>query len=212
MDKRRLGYVFVSIGAVLLCAALLLFLHNRMEDERAGQAAGEALSALQEVIENQSSETAPLPEIPEETEAATEPGETIPDELPIVNVDGNDYIGYLSFPGYEIELPVMADWSMEKLQIAPCLQSGSPLTDDAVIAAHNFKKHFLVLHNIQVREKVIFTDMNGNTIEYTVAEVKIIDPTSVYEVIHSDYDLILYTCTSGGQARVTVRCNRTEKG
>lgn len=212
MDKRRLGYVFVSMGAVLLCAALLLFLHNRMEDERAGQAAGNALLALQDAIENQNRNTDTLLKQPEETELATEPEETAAQELPIVSIEGNDYIGYLTFPDYELELPVMADWSMEKLQIAPCLQSGSPLTDDAVIAAHNFRKHFLVLHNIQVGEKVIFTDMNGNTIEYTVAEVKIVDPTSVYEVIHSDYDLILYTCTSGGQARVTVRCNRTEKG
>lgn len=212
MDKRRLGFVFVFMGAVLLCAALLLFLHNRMEDKRAGQAAGEALLALQDAIENQDRNTDILPKQPEKTEAATEPEETAAQELPIVNIEGNDYIGYLTFPDYELELPVMADWSMEKLQIAPCLQYGSPLMDDAVIAAHNFRKHFLVLHSIQVGEKVAFTDMNGNAIEYTVAEVKIVDPTSVYEVIHSDYDLILYTCTSGGQARVTVRCNRTENG
>ena len=169
MDKRRLGYVFVSMGAVLLCAALLLFLHNRMEDERAGQAAGNALLALQDAIENQNRNTDTLLKQPEETELATEPEETAAQELPIVSIEGNDYIGYLTFPDYELELPVMADWSMEKLQIAPCLQSGSPLTDDAVIAAHNFRKHFLVLHNIQVGEKVILTDMNGNNKEYTEA-------------------------------------------
>ena len=104
----------------------------------------------------------------------------------------------------------MADWSMEKLRIAPCLQYGSPLTDDAVIAGHNYKKHFRALHDIQVGQSVTFTDMTGQTIGYTVAEVKILDPKSVDEVVDSGYDLVLYTCTLGGKSRVTVFCNRTE--
>jgi sortase (surface protein transpeptidase) len=33
-----------------------------------------------------------------------------------------------------------------------------------------------------------------------------VPPSSVYEVTHSEYDLTLFTCTYGGQARVVVRC------
>ena len=179
----------------------------------AGEAAGEALSALQQAInggektENPDPNTPPLLDLSDPTESTEE---TAPSELTVVNIEGNDYIGYLTIPSFELELPVMADWSMEKLQIAPCLQYGSPLTDDAVIAGHNFKQHFRALHDIQVGERITFTDMNGYLIEYTVADVEIIDPRNVYDVINSEYDLILYTCTTGGQSRVTVRCNRTQ--
>ena len=213
MLKRRVGSVFVVIGAVLLAAALLLFLYNEHEDAMAGEAAGEALSALQEVINGGKEENnaPPLLDLSDPTDTIEAPEETAPTELTVVNIDGYDYIGYISIPSFELELPVMADWSMEKLQIAPCLQYGSPLTDDAVIAGHNFKQHFRALHDIQVGERITFTDMNGYVIAYTVADVEIIDPRNVYDVINSEYDLILYTCTIGGQSRVTVRCNRTEE-
>lgn len=209
MLKRRVGSVFVVIGAVLLAAALLLYLHNEEEDANAGEAASAALSAMREAIPENSP---PKPELLEEPEGTEGTEETIPPptELTVMNIDGNDYIGYLSIPYFELELPIMADWSMEKLQLAPCLQYGSPLTDDAVIAGHNFKQHFRALHDIQVGEYLAFTDMTGYTIEYSVVEVKTIDPRSVYEVINSEYDLILYTCTIGGKSRVTVCCNRLE--
>lgn len=212
MLKRRVGSVFVVIGAVLLAAALLLYLHNEEEDANAGEAASAALSVMREAIP-ENNHIPPKLVLSEEEPGGTEPAEeTIPapTELTVMNIDGNDYIGYLSIPAFELELPVMADWSMEKLQLAPCLQYGSPLTDDAVIAGHNFKQHFRALHDIQVGEYLTFTDMTGYTIEYSVVEVKTIDPRSVYEVIDSEYDLILYTCTIGGQSRVTVRCNRLE--
>ena len=207
MIKKRVGIVFLVTGAALLIAALLLFLHNEREDAYAGEAAGTALSAIQEAIDGQT--IPPMLDLSEEDEI--EPTEeTIPEptELTVVNIDGNYYIGYIAIPNLELELPVMADWSMEKLQIAPCLQYGSPLTDDAVIAGHNYKEHFRPLHEIEQGEYLTFTDMTGYTIAYNVVDVKTIDPRSVYEVINSEYDLTLYTCTIGGASRVIVSCNR----
>ncbi len=212
MLKRWLGTVFVGFGAVLLCAALLLFLYNQREDKMAGEASDTAMSALHAAIEN--GNVPPMLDLVEDAEEATEPAEilfTEPTELTKVNIEGYDYVGYLSIPYYEIELPIIADWSEEKLHKAPCLQYGSPLTDDAVIAGHNYKSHFLVLHSIEPGEYLSFTDMNGYTIEYAVVEVKIISPTNVYDVINSEYDLQLYTCTTGGKDRVLVRCNRLDK-
>lgn len=210
MIKKRVGIAFLVTGAALLIAALLLFLYNEREDAHAGEASGAALSAIQEAIADKNQP--PMLELSEEEE--TEPTEeTIsePTELTIVNIDGNDYIGYISIPAFELEMPIMADWSMEKLQTAPCLQYGSPLTNDAVIAGHNYKQHFRALHEIEAGETVTFTDMNGYSIEYAVQEVKTIDPRSVYEVIDSEYDLILYTCTIGGQTRVIACCDRVKK-
>lgn len=207
MDNRRTGIVLVFLGAALLTGALLLSLHNERQDTQAGEAAQSALSDIHEVISEETAADAAAST--GETEA-TEETATQPPELTVVNIDGNDYVGYLAIPNDSLELPVLADWSMGKLQIAPCLQYGSPLTDNAVIAGHNFKKHFRALHDIQPGEDVTFTDMTGRTIFYTVAEVKILDPKSVDEVINSEYDLILYTCTIGGKSRVTVCCNRRD--
>lgn len=209
MLKRRLGSVFVFVGAVLLAAALLLFLYNKQEDARAGEAASAAMSEIQNAISEYYPEKLDLSETPDGTDA-TEETVTEPTELTVVNIDGYDYIGYLSIPYFDLELPIMDTWSEDRLCRAPCLQFGSPLTDDAVIAGHNYKKHFLALHSIEEGEYLTFTTMTGYVIEYGVAEVRIIDPTNVSAVTDSDFDLILYTCTSGGQARVIVCCNRLE--
>lgn len=209
MSGKGAGLALLAVGAGLLLAALLLFRHNAREDADAGKAAGEALVSIQEAIGSRNAERS-VPVAAAESRAAGEtvPTEPAPRELPVVDIDGFGYIGYLSVPDYDLEVPVIADWSMEKLQTAPCLQYGSPLTDDAVIAGHNYRKHFRALHDIQPGETVRFTDMTGGVMDYTVANVKILDPRSVYEVINSEYDLVLYTCTSSGQSRVIVGCSR----
>lgn len=198
-----------------MVSALLLFVYNYREADRAGHAAEDALVQMQAAIEsNQTPETrASLP-----TEGTT-PEETVPVEesvpgptaLTVANINGYNYIGYLSIPELELELPIMETWSEDRLHIAPCLQSGSPLTDDAVIAGHNYKTHFRPLHHVEAGMEVTFTDMSGYAIAYTVTEVEIVVPTDVSRVLSSDHDLVLYTCTSGGQSRIAAFCDRVRQ-
>ena len=118
MLKRRLGSVFVAMGAVLIISALLLFLYNEEESENAGKAAGAALAAMQDAIDENKP---PMLDFSEDEEAFAE---TIPEPtaLTVVTIDGYNYIGYLSIPAFELELPIMDTWSEDRLKVAPCLQ------------------------------------------------------------------------------------------
>ena len=132
---KKAGAIFVILGAVLILSALLLFLYNKQEDRNAGQEAELALAEVQSSIQNAKKETAPKPtdateetEASEETQESTEPSEPtepLSPEMPRVVINGNEYIGYLSIPDLELELPVMADWTYAKLQVAPCRPSVS---------------------------------------------------------------------------------------
>lgn len=177
------------LGAVLLAAALSLFLWNRYEDYRAGESAGEVLSRLEE-----------------------QAGDTDTDGTGMAEamVDGYSYIGWVTIPSLGLELPVMSDWSYPQLRTAPCRYSGSVETDDLVIAAHNYSRHFGNIKNLSPGDAVYFTDMEGETTAYEVAEVDTLDPAAVEEMTDSGYDLTLFTCTYGGKSRVTVRCDRAE--
>lgn len=150
-------------------------------------------------------ETAPST-LPEETV----PQETLAPELPVTEIDGYGYVGYLSIPKLELELPVMSEWDYARLKIAPCRQFGSSRTDDLVIAAHNYKKHFGHLKDLEAGDEVGFTDMEGIENLYEVIRVETLKPTEVDAVQNSDHDLVLYTCTYGGKTRVTVFCDRQE--
>lgn len=132
-----------------------------------------------------------------------------PMEMATVKVDGYDCIGVLSIPVLELELPVLTDWSYTKLKKAPCLYYGSYYEKDFVIAAHNFQSHFGRLSQLRSSDVVIFTDVTGTTYYYEVALLEILPKEATEEMITSGFDLSLYTCTTGGGSRVTVRCTST---
>lgn len=191
--SKKTGIIVMAIGAVLIISALLLFAYNQYEDYLAGQEAESLLSEVEAAIETQ----------------PTKP--TLDPELPTKKLNGYDYVGYIEVPVLDLKLPVMADWDYNRLQISPCRQIGSSRTDDLVIAAHNYSKHFGRLKTLNKGDSVIFTDMEGIVNNYSVEKVDTVNPYDVDTVLNSEYDLVLYTCTPGGRTRVTVFCNRTEE-
>lgn len=189
---KKSGVILISLGAVLILAALLLFLHNRSEDRRAGQ---EAESLLEDVRSSMAANADPEPQ--------EEPAEEII----------YDYAGVIVIPDLSLELPVIDQWSYARLKVAPCRQSGAAADGDLVIAAHNYKSHFGYLDRLEPGASVIFTDMEGTVYRYAVEEIRQLAPEDaedVSSVFSSEYPLVLYTCTPGGKARVAVFCQWDE--
>ena len=189
---KKSGVILISLGAVLILAALLLFLHNRSEDRRAGQ---EAESLLEDARSAMAADTDPEPQ--------EEPAEEIT----------YDYAGVIAIPDLSLELPVIDQWNYVRLKVAPCRQSGAAADGDLVIAAHNYKSHFGYLDRLEPGASVIFTDMEGTVYRYAVEEIRQLEPEDVEDVssvFSSEYPLVLYTCTPGGKARVAVFCRWAE--
>ena len=203
MKRKKKGTWLMTGGLLLIAAALFLTCFNLWDERRATNSAGEALRELEAVR-------------PEEAEA-TEAGEAeIPAylldpgrEMPAVEVDGGRYIGVLEVPSLGLELPVMETWSYPNLRVAPCRYSGSAYQDDMIVAAHNYKTHFGQLKELRPGDEVRFTDTEGNVFRYAVAELETLGKYDIEEMTSGDWDLTLFTCTYGGQSRVTVRCLRT---
>lgn len=195
MRKVSPGLVCIVLGVVLLLAAGGLYAYNRYEDAHAGAEAQTVVADLQQKVET--------------PEPAAESGPLDP-ELPVVEVDGNEYVGEISIPAIGIDLPVMSEWSYPKLKISPCRQFGSSRTDDLVIAAHNYESHFGKIGTLALGDEVRFTDMDGIENHYTVSAIEVHDPTDVEAVEHSGHDLVLYTCTYGGKTRIVVFCDRSD--
>lgn len=131
-----------------------------------------------------------------------------PSEMPTMKIDGNRYIGYIELPTLNLSLPVMSDWSYPKLRIAPCRYFGSAYDDTLVILAHNYARHFGSINKLSIGDPVQFVDASGNIYSYTVAKLETLEKYDVNEMIQSDYDLSLFTCTYGGKYRTTIRLNR----
>lgn len=127
-----------------------------------------------------------------------------------VKIDNNEYIGIINIPTLDLELPVMSDWSYEKMKISPVRYYGSFENNDLVICAHSYKTFFRYIKNLKVGDVLIFTNIDGNVYLYEVEVIEILSPENIKEMIENEFDLTLFTCTSDSKNRVTVRLNRVD--
>lgn len=191
--RRKIGISFMISGLVMILVAAALLFYNNYENRHAEEQSKEVVEFLVEEADKNQLETDPFDE-----------------EMKVVDIDGYGYIGYLSIPDLNLNLPVMSEWDYARLKIAPCRYYGSTKTDNLVIAAHNYKSHFGYLKQLQPGGAIMFTDMEGEEKVYTITSVEILQPSDSDKVKDTGDDLILYTCTYRGVSRVVVRCSEIE--
>ena len=204
MSKRCVGLVMMINGILVVAAGAVLCGYNLWDNYRAGIQADIALDAIVRYREEAASDLNETPEMPPELP---------PDfdrELPVLEVDGHRYIGTVSIPVIDVALLVQEDWSLAQLKNSPCRYMGSPYQGDLIICAHNYTTHFGRLKNLLPGDEVIFTDVEGNEFRYAVVKLEILAGTAVEEMESGAWDMTLFTCTLGGQMRVTVRCDLIE--
>ncbi len=131
-------------------------------------------------------------------------------EMPVSKIGGRYYVGMLEVPDRRLELPVMSDWNEEDLKISPCRYSGSVYSGDMVIAGHNYYRHFSPIKWLEKGTEVRFTDMDGNLFVYEVTGREVVGGYEVEEMLAGEWDLTLFTCTTGGKDRVAIRCGIRE--
>lgn len=193
--KRR-GTGWTILGLLLIAAAFFLIFYNIREDNQAKASSAAVTEQIRQYL--------PI-DPPDETQM---PGYLIyPEmEMPVQEVDGLPYVGMLTIPALGVELPVCDEWSYPNLRIAPCRYTGSAYTNNLILCAHNYSTHFGNIKSLHAGDQVLFTDMDGHVFTYEVAVLEILQPTDIEEMESGDWDLTLFTCTLGGQSRVTVRC------
>ncbi|MBR2949899.1 MAG: sortase [Lachnospiraceae bacterium] len=196
------GNLLIKLALILILLALLLMFNNWWEDFSAGNASHTVISDMQSALETQEAEN----------EQETESKETRPLQMQEAIIDGYAYIGYLNIPALGLELPVLSEWSEAGLKIAPARHFGAAATDDLVIAAHNYRRHFGALGTLKDGDEVTFTEMDGYVNHYVVRKVVTIKGTDLQEVMYNPYDLVLYTCTTGGKKRLAAYCERVDAG
>lgn len=200
--RNKRGLTLILTGLLLVAAALGLTGYNLWDEQRAAAAADHALAALEEQIPQ-----TPIQQ-PEGTLADYQVAPMM--EMPVIKVDEYGYIGYLRISSLELELPVLSEWSYPNLKLAPCRYEGSAYQDHFVICAHNYRQHFGTIKDLRPGDLVEFVDVDGNLFSYLVTELEQLNATEIEGMTTGDWDLSLFTCTVGGQYRVTVRCEKLE--
>lgn len=191
------GKLFIIVGVFLILISLTMTFYNKYEDLNAGKQARAALDVFKNevVVQNHIVESLTTEEVK---------------EMKTVNINGDDFIGTITIPSINLELPVMSEYSYSRLKKAPCRYYGNLFTNDLIICAHAYETFFANLIKLKQNDLIIFTDVDGNNYAYKVLEIEILKPTDVDKMVNNEFDLTLYTCTSDNMNRVTVRCNRVK--
>lgn len=194
--KAKRGTVWINAGLLLIAAALFLSVYNEWESHEARDSARQVIAQLCDALPTEAGEPTTLPDVRQ--------------EMPVKTINGRDYIGVLSIPSLELELPVISQWDYPALKVAPCRYSGSLYQDNLIICAHNYASHFGKLKELQPGDIVLFTDMDEHVVTFQMVERETLNPMDAEGMEAGDWDLTLFTCTIDGQTRVTIRLERVE--
>lgn len=194
--NRGRGTVWINAGLLLIAAALFLSAYNEWESREARDSARQVIAQLCDALPTEAGEPTTLPDVQR--------------EMPVKTINGRDYIGVLSIPSLELELPVISQWDYPALKVAPCRYSGSLYQDNLIICAHNYASHFGKLKELQPGDIVLFTDMDEHVVTFQMVERETLNPMDAEGMEAGDWDLTLFTCTIDGQTRVTIRFERVE--
>ena len=211
MRKNRSGKIWFGLGVLCFLGAAGLSAFNIWDSHRAGDSVTGIAKEMLEVIPRIEETITALEQLEPELLLAGE--YEIPDyilnpdmDMPIQMIEEEPFIGILEIPKLGVSLPVASDWSYPKLRKTPCRYDGTAYKGNLIISAHNYDSHFGRLKNLQEGETITFTDVDGNVFRYEVSSRETIMPEDIEGMKSGEWDLTLFTCTYGGQQRVTIRC------
>ncbi|MDO5018791.1 MAG: sortase [Lagierella massiliensis] len=191
----KIKNLFFLIGVLCIGIAMVLFSKNILEDYKVKKNTELIISEIMEEAE----ETREISDFKDPKR-----------EMPIKEIDGYDYIGFLQIENLDLNLPIMSSWSYPKIKIAPARYQGSVYQNNMIILAHNYKAHFGKIHTLDIGSIIKFTDMDNNEFVYKVSEMEQVGGNDIDKLLAGDWDLTLFTCTLGGEFRVVVRCEVQE--
>ena len=195
--RKQRGLLSITVGLLLIAAALFLASYNLYDELRAEQSARQAVTQLDAYLPAEAAPEAPSDSAGDQEPLVSDERTVIPDyvlspnmEMPVETINGIDFIGVLRIPALELELPVISEWNY---------------LNNLILCGHNYASHFGSLKTLSEGDIATFTDIDGNVFIYKMVERETLNPTDIEGMESGNWDLTLFTCTVGGQSRVTIR-------
>ena len=110
--------------------------------------------------------------------------------MPVLSLNGTDYLGILELPAHASSMPVCADWGHSSKQ--PCRLSGSIYDGTMQIGGTSQKGQYEFYREISVGDAVYFTDMTGNRYTYAVKDICYEKHANQAELTSEDAALVLF--------------------
>lgn len=128
-------------------------------------------------------------------------------DMPVLALDGEDYIGILDLPGYGVKLPVGSAWKTAGLTGHPCRFWGSAYDGTLVIGGTADKGQLDFCGRVNPGDRIRFTDMTGAEFDYQVTWVDRSDSAEAHWLMQEKYDMTLFARDPYSLQYIAVRCD-----
>lgn len=190
MKKRKISLpLFLGICLILCSLCLMLALQLRMHiGSRKCQQAVSKLSAF----------------LPDRTPGISGiyPGSN----MPVLEIDGVDYVAMLEIPAFGVTLPVADKWEEKNLYAFPSRFWGSAYDRTLIIGGADYPLQFAFCDRIAHGELVKITDMTGAQYFYTVSRIDRAKRAETQWLQGAEWDLTLFCRDMYSMEYIAVRC------
>ena len=128
--------------------------------------------------------------------------------MPVLELDGTDYVALLELPEYSLTLPVANTWDSRALTRCPARFCGSAYDGTLVIGGFDHPDFFGFCEKIGQGAAVTVTDLTGSTFTYTVTRVDRAKHAHAPWLTEDDSDLTLFCRSLFSLDYIAVRCQK----
>lgn len=181
----------IILGMALILGSLCLVLLVQIRLQMGAQNCAQAVQQLQKMIPDRS---VGVPENRPES------------RMPVLEIDGTDYVALLEIPAQGLVLPVADQWDSSNLPRSPARFSGSTYNGPLVIGGADDPRQFGFCNQIDTGATVTVTDLTGAQFSYTVSRVDRAGQAETQWLTQADYDLTLFCRDPYSMDYLAVRC------
>lgn len=188
--KRKKSLLFIlGIGMILasLCFVLILGIRMHLGAQKSQKIVSQMTALLPEGTQNV-------------------PGIYPNSGMPVLALDGVDYVAMLAVPAFGVTLPVSDKWDSKNLYSAPSRFSGSAYDNTLVIGGADSPQQFFFCDEIDNGSVITVTDMTGAQFAYTVSRVDRAKHAETQWLVSADFDLTLFCRDAYSLEYIAIRC------
>ena len=191
---KKLSNLFFLLGILLMAVSLSLLLFTQFRASRSEAVCAVTVRKIEDLM-------------PQRT-AGLSGGYSNP-EMPVLQIDGQDYVCLLEVPGYGITLPVANQWDRGDVFSHPCRFFGSAYDDSLIIGGADQPGQLDFMSRLDLGDSIRITDMTGAEFRYEVSRIDRASSAD-YDVLASQaYTLTLFVRSSHFHEYILVRCTAT---
>ena len=188
---RRISKLCWALGCVLIVASLGLVLFFQIRTNRAVENAARITQTIQSIL-------------PPRTAGVMDEYTTM--DMPVLQIEGQDFCGLVEIPAYGVTLPVYDSWETAKLSAYPCRFWGSAYDGSLIIGGADQAGQFDFLDLIDNGALVTFTDVTGAAFDYTVDIVERYDSIPAEVLMEEEPGLTLFVRDAYQLHYILLRC------